>query len=67
MAEVIENGERLADDFVGFFALDVNDKTNAARVVFEPRIIKALPFRRPDPPGCLLLGRVVVAIHLFNL
>ena len=33
--EVDENGERLLDDGVGFAALHVHDKADAARIVFD--------------------------------
>src|ERR1700692_4295710 len=46
MVEVDENFQRVADQLVGFFSLDVDDETESAGVVFELRIIKALLRRR---------------------
>ena len=46
VAQIHEDRERLADDLVRFPALDVDDKADAAGVVFETRIVQAL-FLRP--------------------
>ncbi len=42
--EVIKNSERLLNDFVGFLALDVGHKTDAAGIVFKLRVVQALLF-----------------------
>jgi hypothetical protein len=41
VVHVLEHGEGVADDVVGFFALDVGDEANAAGVVLEPGIVEA--------------------------
>ena len=46
VVEVAEGLERLLDDGVGFLALDMDDKADAAGVVLELRVVKALPGRR---------------------
>ena len=42
-------GEALADDVVGFSALDIGDKAHAAGVVFVARIVKALGLWKSHP------------------
>ena len=42
MIEILQDHERLLDDFVRLFALDIDDKADAAGIVFETRIVKAL-------------------------
>src|SRR5258708_22124639 len=42
VVQVQENGDGLSDDFVGFPALDVDNETHAAGLVFELRIVKPL-------------------------
>src|SRR5215813_7239710 len=42
MIEVLQNGQRLIDDLVGFFTLNVDDKTDAASIMFESGIVKTL-------------------------
>ena len=42
MVEIAKNEQALADDLVGFAALDMGDKTNAAGVVFVSGIVEAL-------------------------
>ena len=46
VVEIDKNLERLADDLVGLPALYIGDKADAARVVLELRIVKALLCRR---------------------
>jgi len=38
-------GQRVTNDGVGFPTLDVDDEPDAARVVFEPRVVQALGLR----------------------
>jgi hypothetical protein len=42
MVEVFENCEGLFHNLVGALAFDMDHKTNAARIVFERRIVQAL-------------------------
>jgi F420-0:gamma-glutamyl ligase len=42
MIKIAKNEQALADDLVGFAALDMGDKTNAAGVVFVSGIVEAL-------------------------
>src|SRR5262245_19538944 len=40
--EILQDRQRLFDDFVRFLALDIDHETDATSVVLKPRIIKAL-------------------------
>ena len=42
MIEILQDHERLLDDLVRLFALDIDDKADAAGIVFETRIVKPL-------------------------
>jgi hypothetical protein len=46
--QVDQNPQGVRDHLVGFFALHVNDETEAASVVFKLRVVKALFRRRGD-------------------
>ena len=46
VVEVKQDGDGLPDDFMGLPALDVDDKSHAARVVFKLRVVKTLFGRR---------------------
>jgi len=39
MIKIAKNQQALTDDLMGFAALDVGDKTNAAGVVFVSRVV----------------------------
>ena len=43
--EIFQYRERLLDDFVRFFAFDINDETDAAGIMLEARIVETLFFR----------------------
>jgi hypothetical protein len=40
--EILQNGQRFLDDFMGFLTLDIDDESDATGIVLKPRIIKAL-------------------------
>ena len=40
--EILQNRQRLLDDFMGFLTLDIDDESDATGIVLKPRIIKAL-------------------------
>ena len=68
VVEVYEDLKRLTDDVMRFTALNVNQEANAASVVFELWVVKALFARRNGPrPGasspllCLDAHRVIRA------
>ena len=42
MIEILQDHERLLNDFVRLLAFDIDDKADATRVVLETRIVKAL-------------------------
>ena len=42
MIEILQDRQRLFDDFVGFLALDIDHESDATGIVLKPRIIKAL-------------------------
>lgn len=52
MIKVLQNRQRLVDDFTGLLAFNVDDESDAAGIVLEPRIIKAL------------LGRQIGKLHI---
>ncbi len=45
--QTCQDGQRVSYDIVGGFALDINDKTNSARIMLELRIVQALSLRNP--------------------
>ena len=47
VVEVDQDGEGVADDFVGFAAFDVDHKADPAGIVLELRVVKTL-FWRPS-------------------
>ncbi len=54
MQQIDDDLERLLNQLVRSLALDVDDKTNAARVVLVARVVQASGIRRGSPPdvGC---------------
>ncbi len=46
VVEAAHGGERLGEDRVGFATLHVDDESDAAAVVFEPRVVQALGARK---------------------
>jgi hypothetical protein len=48
--EVLEHLNRLLQDLVRLSTLDIDHETDAAGVVLEPGIVKALLGRQPGPP-----------------
>ena len=40
--EILQHRERLLDDLAGLFTFDIDNKPNAAGVVFKLRIVEAL-------------------------
>ena len=42
VGEVTQDGQRLADDFMGFFAFDIDDKSCAAGIMLEIGVIQPL-------------------------
>ena len=42
MIEILQDRQRLFDDFVGFLTLDIDHESDATGIVLKPRIIKAL-------------------------
>ena len=66
MAEVDENGQCLTNNFMRTFALEIDDKADAAGIVLKLWIIKALLGRQAKPLG-LFFGLVdVLNVHLFK-
>ena len=53
MVEVDQDGQRLLDDLVGLFPLDVGDEADAAGIVFELGIVEPLLF------GCSIVFHLV--------
>ena len=65
--EVAQHLERLLDDGVRFFALDVDDKADAARIMLEARIVKPLLGRRRYPPRPVFGPLCCVTAHLLAI
>ena len=45
MIQILQDGKRLLDNFVRTLALDIDNKTNTARIVLKVRIIEPLFMR----------------------
>ena len=66
VVEVDQNLERLGDDVVRLPALDVDDEADAARVVLELRIVKALFCGRAEPHVFVQILVVASDVHCFR-
>ena len=66
MAEVQQHGQGLTHDLVGFAALDVDHKPDAASVVFKLRIVQALLDRQPGQGRLALRARFGLSAHCWN-
>jgi hypothetical protein len=56
MIKVLQHGQRLLDDFMGFFAFNVNNETNSAGIMFEVRVVKSLFWRQSGKAHILTLS-----------
>ena len=66
MIEIDQDGQRIANNLVGFFAFDIDDEAHAARFVLELRVIESLLGRQAGAPfwDCLDLFFLVSAHFL---
>ena len=63
MAQIDQDRESLTDDFMGLFALDINDKTDPARVMLELRVVQTLLGRQTQKFAVWRLIRSFDDIH----
>ncbi len=57
MFEIAENAERIGDDLVRLLALDVGDEADAAGILFQARVVKAVGLRAPSMQFALCSSR----------